>query len=174
MGGKPENRHRRAAPARSGPRLAGTPKHKTPVLSLIDRQTGEVYSRRERREWRNTRRRAIGRCDHRPTVHLVTDGGTPLPPHRPPVRLPRVRGPLSRTSTCGADVTTNRPRATSRSSSARSTARTTTSAGSTCRYLAEFDFRYSTRKMSDTARTRRLLGQVGGKRLTYRPLRGER
>jgi hypothetical protein len=40
------------------------------------------------------------------------------------------------------------------------------------RYLAEFDFGYSTRKVSDTERTRRLLGQVGGKRLTYRPLRG--
>ena len=36
------------------------------------------------------------------------------------------------------------------------------------RYLAEFDFRYSTRKMSDTARMNRLMGQVGGKRLTYK------
>lgn len=40
------------------------------------------------------------------------------------------------------------------------------------RYLAEFDFRYSTRKLSDDARTRRLFGQVGGRRLTYRPLIG--
>ncbi len=36
------------------------------------------------------------------------------------------------------------------------------------RYLAEFDYRYSTRKMSDTARLNRLMGQVGGKRLTYK------
>jgi transposase-like protein len=36
------------------------------------------------------------------------------------------------------------------------------------RYLAEFDFRYSTRKLSDTARMSRLMGQVGGKRLTYK------
>jgi transposase-like protein len=36
------------------------------------------------------------------------------------------------------------------------------------RYLAEFDYRYSTRKMSDTARMERLVGQVGGKRLTYK------
>jgi len=36
------------------------------------------------------------------------------------------------------------------------------------RYLAEFDFRYSTRKMSDTARMSKLIGQVGGKRLTYK------
>lgn len=33
-----------------------------------------------------------------------------------------------------------------------------------------FGFRYSTRKMSDTARMERVIGQVGGRRLTYRPL----
>lgn len=38
------------------------------------------------------------------------------------------------------------------------------------RYLAEFDFRYSTRKMSDGERMERVMGQVAGRRLTYRPL----
>lgn len=38
------------------------------------------------------------------------------------------------------------------------------------RYLAEFDFRYSTRDESDTQRMARLAGQVGGVRLTYKPL----
>ena len=38
-------------------------------------------------------------------------------------------------------------------------------------YLAEFDFRYSSRKLSDTARTEKLLGQVAGRRLTYLPLK---
>jgi len=36
------------------------------------------------------------------------------------------------------------------------------------RYLAEFDYRYTTRKMTDEARMRNLLGQVDGKRLTYK------
>jgi hypothetical protein len=36
------------------------------------------------------------------------------------------------------------------------------------RYLAEFDYRNSTRKLSDTARMERLMGQVEGRRLTYR------
>ena len=36
------------------------------------------------------------------------------------------------------------------------------------RYLAEFDFRYSTRRVSDAERMRRLVGQVGGRRLLYR------
>lgn len=33
------------------------------------------------------------------------------------------------------------------------------------RYLAEFDFRYTTRKESDQERFGRLMGQVGGRRL---------
>jgi hypothetical protein len=40
------------------------------------------------------------------------------------------------------------------------------------RYLAEFDFRYNTRKMGDSQRMARLLGQVHGRRLSYRPLTG--
>jgi transposase-like protein len=36
------------------------------------------------------------------------------------------------------------------------------------RYLAEFDFRYSTCKLTDSERMERLMGQTGGKRLTYR------
>lgn len=40
------------------------------------------------------------------------------------------------------------------------------------RYLAEFDFRFSTRKLSDTQRMARLMGQTAGRRLSYRPLTG--
>lgn len=38
------------------------------------------------------------------------------------------------------------------------------------RYLAEFDFRYGTHTMTDSQRLETLLGQVGGKRLTYATL----
>ena len=38
------------------------------------------------------------------------------------------------------------------------------------RYLGEFDFRYSTRKMSDAERTAELAGNMVGGRLSYRPL----
>jgi hypothetical protein len=38
------------------------------------------------------------------------------------------------------------------------------------RYLAEFDFRFTTRKMTDTERLAVLVARVGGKRLTYRPV----
>ena len=40
------------------------------------------------------------------------------------------------------------------------------------RYLAEFDFRYSTRKLTDTTRMSRLMGQTGGRRLTYKRVSG--
>jgi transposase-like protein len=40
------------------------------------------------------------------------------------------------------------------------------------RYLAQFDWLYSNRKATDSERMRRLLSQVGGRRLTYRPLIG--
>lgn len=39
------------------------------------------------------------------------------------------------------------------------------------RYLVEFDFRYSTRKESDTARMHRLMKQTGGRRLTYKRIK---
>jgi hypothetical protein len=38
------------------------------------------------------------------------------------------------------------------------------------RYLAQFDFMYSNCKQTDSQRMRRLLGQVAGRRLTYRPV----
>jgi len=39
------------------------------------------------------------------------------------------------------------------------------------RYLAEYDFRYSTRKITDTERMVMLAGRFGGRRLSYKPLR---
>jgi len=41
------------------------------------------------------------------------------------------------------------------------------------RYLAEFDFRFSTRDLTDAQRMQRLIGRSGGKRLSYRPLTGQ-
>ena len=39
------------------------------------------------------------------------------------------------------------------------------------RYLVEHDFRYSTHNLSDSDRMRRLVGQAGGRRLTYRTVK---
>lgn len=40
------------------------------------------------------------------------------------------------------------------------------------RYLAQFDFLYTNCKATDTDRMKMVLGQVGGRRLTYKPLTG--
>ena len=44
------------------------------------------------------------------------------------------------------------------------------SADHLARYLGEFDFRHTTRKMTDTERMVKMYGQVGDRRLSYRPL----
>jgi len=40
------------------------------------------------------------------------------------------------------------------------------------RYVAEFDFRYSTCKMTDSERLQKMVNQAQGRRLSYRPLKG--
>ena len=40
------------------------------------------------------------------------------------------------------------------------------------RYLAEFDYRYSTCKITDGQRVRALFGQVEGRRLSYKRTKG--
>ena len=42
------------------------------------------------------------------------------------------------------------------------------------RYVAEFDFRYSTCKDTDTMRLQKMVDQTAGRRLTYKPLKGDR
>jgi hypothetical protein len=41
------------------------------------------------------------------------------------------------------------------------------------RYLAEFDFRYSTREMTDPQRLQTMVDRVLGRRLSYKPLTGQ-
>jgi hypothetical protein len=38
------------------------------------------------------------------------------------------------------------------------------------RYLAEFDFRYSTRKLTDSTRIQKIINGTAGRRLSYEPL----
>jgi len=46
VGGKPKNKHQQGRQRpRTGRGIAGTPKHMTPVLSLVNKETGEVRSR---------------------------------------------------------------------------------------------------------------------------------
>ncbi len=175
IGGKPRNRHQqgRQRPGTSKG-YAGTPKDETPVLSLIDKATGEVRSRVVPNITGETLAPALREQIDVANSHLQTDGwhgyrkvGREFQSHEwvdhaAPV-YEFVRG----------DVHTNHAEGYF-SQLKRSIDGTHhhVSAEHLTRYLAEFDFRYSTRKLDDTARMLRLVGQVGGKRLTYRPATG--
>ena len=175
IGGKPKNRHQqgRQRPGTSKG-LAGTPTDKTPVLSLIDKATGEVRSRVVPNVTGETLGPALREQIDIAKSHLHTDGGSgyrligreflshEYVEHGPPA-YEFVRG----------DVSTNRAEGYF-SQLKRSIDGTHhhVSREHLERYLAEFDFRYSSRKLTDTERLNRLMGNVGGRRLTYRPLTG--
>jgi transposase-like protein len=172
IGGKPKNRHQQGKPRpRSGYGLAGTPKDKTAVMSIISKDTGEVRSQVVAtvtpEKLRSVLREQVNAADS----VLHTDG---LSAYRKPGREDfqdhqwvdhmhheYVRG----------EVTTNHVEGHF-SQLKRSIDGTHhhVSPEHLPRYLAEFDFRYSTCAMSDTDRMVKLGGQAAGKRLTYRPL----
>lgn len=152
-------------------RRASRPK-KPIVFTLVDTETGEARSRVIPNVTGATLKRAVQADVHRATV-LVTDENQAyieatrnLAGH---VTVNHAKGEYSRDS---GKVTSNAVEGYF-SQLKRSIDGTHhhISARHLPMYLAEFDFRYSSRKLSDTARTEKLLGQVAGRRLTYRPLK---
>jgi transposase-like protein len=151
---------------------AGGPFDKTPVLSLISAETGEVRSRVLPRVDGANLRKAIAEQVDMPNTTLHTDKlssynvvGREVAAHH---AVDHKAGEYVR-----GDVSTNK--AENFFSQLKRSIDGTHHHVSTehlPRYLAEFDYRYSTRELSDSARTRRLMGQVGGRRLTYKRIAG--
>ena len=162
IGGKPRNKHARERFKEDRPYRGD---NKTPVLSLVDKATGEVRSRVVPNVRGKTLRAAIeNEVDLSETV-LHTDNAGAYRGHAPAHEsVNHIAGEYVR-----GDVTTNHAEGYF-SQLKRSIDGTHhhVSAEHLPRYLAEFDYRYSTRKMSDTRRMERLMGQTGGRRLTYR------
>ncbi len=146
--------------------------NKIPVLSLIDRNTGEVRSRVVPDVTGATLRKAIAEQVDMAGSILYTDAapsyrqlGTEFQRHAWVDHSSNeyVRG----------DVSTNQ--AENFFSQLKRSIDGTHHHVSTehlARYLAEFDFRYSTKEMDDTERMRKLMEQSAGRRLSYRPLIG--
>lgn len=172
VGGKPKNRHGRRPFTGSGQRVTD----KTPVLSLVNRTTGEVYSKVVPDVTGATFRKAIAeRVDMSRSV-LHTDGaahyrkiGEEFASHE---AVDHEAGEYVR-----GEVTTNhaegffaQPKRSIDGTHHR------VSVEHLDRYLAEFDYRYSTRTLPDSMRVDDLLSRVAGRRLAYKPLteRGER
>ena len=173
IGGDPKNWH---AHKREGGVQGKT--DKTPVLSLVDKHTGEVRSRVVPDVTGHTLRKAMAEVVDMAPSELHTDEGGQYnavgKEFRAHESVTHSAGEYVRKTPRGK-VTTNRVEGYF-SQLKRSIDGTHhhVSRKHLPRYLAEFDFRYSTRQVNDTERTAMLLGRVGGKRLTYKPLRGER
>lgn len=171
IGGEPKNRHANRPNASAPvPVRPGENKHtdKVPVLSLINKDTGEVRSRVIPDVTGATLGKAIAAQVNASGSHLHTDSwvgygqiGRQFQSHG---TVNHREGKYVR-----GNVTTNHAEGFF-SQLKRSIDGTHhhVSVEHLGRYLNEFDFRYSTRKMNDTERLNRLMGQVGGRRLTYR------
>lgn len=188
IGGKPKNKHRqgknpgpvsvadRQAARDAGEKLFGGPRggnaHKTAVFTLIDKATGEARS--------HVVRDVTGATLAKTIAEQVDMAGSVL--HTDAAKAYRPIGQQfashawvdhSTYEYVRGDVTSNQAE-NFFSQLKRSLDGThhRVSVEHLPRYLSEFDFRYSTRKVTDTERMRMLMGRTGDRRLSYRPLTG--
>lgn len=166
IGGKPSNRHDHKK-GRGGQGKTD----KTPLVSLINVETGKVRSRVVRRVTGDSLARVLAENVDIPAAELVTDEsgayfkiGGHFADHR---TVNHGQGEY-----VAADGSTTNDVEGYFSQLKRSLDGTHhhVNVEHLDRYLAEFDFRFSTRKVSDAERVRALAGQMGGERLSYRPL----
>lgn len=172
VGGEPKNRHQQGKrrPG-SGKGFAGAASDKTPVVSLIDVETGEVRSKVVREVNGDTLREAIAESVDIANSRLMTDAaqyyrqlGRDFQSHEWVDHSGKeyVRG----------KVTTNHAEGFfSQFKRSLDGTHHQISKKHLERYLAEFDFRYSTRKLNDSVRMRKIVEQAEGRRLAYKPLK---
>jgi transposase-like protein len=166
IGGKPSNRHGHK-PKDHMPGIGFT--EKQPVVALISRETGEVRSQAVPNVSGPNLKAVLAENVDPAKTHLHTDASMVYRRMADDFEnhsyVDHSRGEYAR-----GDVSTNQAE-TFFSQLKRSIDGTHhhVSREHLARYLAEFDFRFSTCKQTDTARMQRLLGQVQGRRLTYRP-----
>lgn len=168
IGGKPGNRHG----SRYGKGKPG-PTDKQPVMSLVHKETGEVRSAVVRDVSAATLGPILKEQVDMAVSVLHTDTARVYPPlgkqfaaHETVnhFRSEYVRGAVSTNAAEGYFSQLKR---------SLDGTHHAVSVEHLHRYLAEFDFRYSTRKMSDTERMREVVGtRVAGRRLSYKPLTG--
>ncbi len=165
-GGKPQNRHA------SDPRPRGAQTKKSIVFTIVHPESGEARSRIIPNVNSGTLRKALEEHVDPSRTTLHTDNfmgyftaGWGFQQHK---SVNHAHGEYVR-----GNVTTNRVEGFF-SQLARSIDGThhAVSHKHLERYVTHFEFMYSTCKLNDSARMRRLLGQVTGRRLSYRSLAG--
>jgi transposase-like protein len=163
IGGKPSNRH--GHKNSKGYPIYGT--NKTPVLALVHKESGEVRSAVIPKVTGKNLRKVMEREIDIPATTLHTDSGAHYKHFKDDVAAWESVNHLEHEYVRG-DVSTNL--AESYFSQLKRSIDGThhnVSVEHLPRYLAEDDFRWSTRKLNDTQRMARLMGQVGGRRLRY-------
>jgi transposase-like protein len=162
-GGTPKNRHGH----KRGEHLQGVT-DKTPIVALVSRETGEVRSAVVPSVNADNLRVVIDEHVDTKRTHLHTDSGLQ---YRPLTKHFAAHSTVDHKANeyVRGDVTTNHAE-TYFSQLKRSLDGTHhhVSREHLHRYLAEFDFRYTTCKLTDTERMGVLIERVGGRRLTYR------
>jgi transposase-like protein len=163
FGGDPKNRHGSKRTTRGSGKT-----DKTPVMALVSRETGEVRSAVVPDVTGENLRSVLTEHVDAATTHLHTDKSTSY------IKAGREFADHSTVDHYGGeyvrgDVSTNQAE-TYFSQLKRSIDGTHhhVSREHLPRYLAEFDFRFSTKSDSDTERMTRLTRRVSGRRLTYR------
>jgi transposase-like protein len=174
IGGNPKNRHandpreiaRKARPGRDGYSASD----KQPVMALVHYETRQAFSRTVNDVTANTLMPAIAEVMDLKRTHLHTDGASAYKTIASHVAAHEFVDHSAGEYTKG-NVSTNLAEGYF-SQLKRSLDGTHHHVSSVHldRYLAQFDFLYSNCRATDTARMRRLLGQVGGRRLTYREI----
>ena len=179
--GKTGNMHKsvrnpkKPAPVEPGERKGGPLFNKTIVLSLISEETGEVRSKVVPDVTAATLEKALADEVILSETELITDEmksykviGKNTASHS---SVNHNQDEYVRTEDDGTVVTTN-PIEAFFSQLKRSVDGTHhhISKEHLHRYLAEHDFRYSTRDLSDAQRMAELMSNVGGRRLSWRPL----
>jgi transposase-like protein len=165
VGGSLKNMH---ADRRREAHKAGD--NKTAVLSLVEKSTGQVRSRIMPKVDGATLRKAIAEQVDMPATHLHTDKGasynvvaSELASHR---AVDHSAGEYVR----GGVSTNQAENFFSQLKRSIDGTHHHVSGEHLARYLAEFDFRHSTRGLSDARRVSALMRRVGNHRLSYKPL----
>jgi transposase-like protein len=161
-GGKPKNRH-----GHDGSKRMMGQHDKTPIVALVSRETGEVRSRVVADVKPGTLRAVLAEQVEANATHLHTDGARNYRLIAKDFASHQAVNHDAHEYVRG-DVTTNHAE-TFFSQLKRSLDGTHhhVSREHLHRYLAEFDFRYTTCKLTDTERMDVLIGKTAGRRLTY-------
>jgi transposase-like protein len=173
IGGDPKNRHANdprevLRKAQSADRRGVGKSDKQPVMALVHYETRQAYSRVVPNVTASTLMPAIADVMDLKRTHLHTDGASSYRSMAPHVYthefVDHDAGEYAR-GNVGTNLVEGYFSQLKRSIDGT---HHHVSTEHLPRYLAQFDFMYSHCRDSDAARMRRLLGQVGGRRLTYR------